>query len=217
MKTETMFTLLLALVLVGCSHGLEVKNLDKYSRTAFSINQMERPNVGLVSSEGGDISCSKLVKEVASQLQRQANVTYPCDPGTGKDPEYIVDIKVKSEYKGSFWNWFPISWPGFLIFTPAWNGFAYDANYDFDVTISKDGKQIDSFKEPVTFDIRHAELDRTWIEAAGWLFWTAPALVFGLFNTGYDTDVSPQLVEKVEKPLGEYMAARILQSIITKR
>ncbi len=33
----------------------------------------------------------------------------------------------------------------------------------------------------------------------------------------YDPDVTPQLMEKVERPLGEYMAARIMQSIRAKR
>jgi len=33
----------------------------------------------------------------------------------------------------------------------------------------------------------------------------------------YDPDVTPQLMEKIERPLGEYMAGKIMQSIRTKR
>jgi len=215
MKTKTMSILILALLLVGCSHTLEVKNLDKYNKTVFSINQTDRPNVGLVGSDG-DADCSKLTSAIATQLQKQANVTYPCKPGSDKDPEYLVEMKITPAYEGSFWNWFPISFPGFLIFTPAWNGYGYDAKYNFAVTILKDGTQIDSFKEPVVFDIRHADMDRTWVEL-GWLEVGITALIGGLFSMSYDSDVTPLLMEKVERPLGEYMAARIMQSIRVKR
>jgi len=215
MKTKTMSILILALLLVGCSHTLEVKNLDKYNKTAFSISQTDRLNVGIVGS-GGDGDCGRLTNAIATQLQKQANVTYPCKPGSDKDPEYLVEMKITPAYEGSFWNWFPISFPGFLIFTPAWNGYGYDAKYDFDVTILKEGTKIDSFKEPVVFDIRHADMDRTWVEL-GWLEVGITAFIGGLFSMSYDPDVTPQLMEKIERPLGEYMAGKIMQSIRTKR
>jgi hypothetical protein len=205
----------LALSLFGCRHALDVKNLDTYSGAKSFISQKERPEIGLVGSEG-DAYCSRLTNEIANQLQKQANVTYPCKPGSEKDPEYLVEMKIKSAYEGSFWNWFPISFPGFLIFTPAWYGYGYDAKYDFDINISKEGKTIDFFKVPVNFDIRHADMDRTWIEL-GWLEVGITALIGGLFSMSYDPDVTPQLMEKVERPLGEYMAAKIMQSIRTKR
>jgi hypothetical protein len=214
-KMKKMTAVFLALFFWGCSHALEVTNLDKYQTTNYALNQGQRPTVGLVASEG-DIHCSKLIKETASQLQKQADVTYPCHPGIGKDPEYLVEIKTNSNYKGSFWNWFPISFPGFLIFTPAWHGYVYKANYDFDVDITKEGTRIDTFKVPVEFNIRHADMDRTWVEL-GWLEWGVTALVGGLFSIPYDPDVTPQLVDKVERPLGEYMADKIMKSVKTNK
>jgi hypothetical protein len=169
-----------------------------------------------VPTASTDNACQRLIKATANSLSRCANVVLPCPADQKVD--YLVEISPKSEYKGSFWNWFPINWPGFLIFTPAWNGYAYKANYDFDMVIRKPekGEQIASFSVPIHLKVRHADIDRTWTEI-GWLEWGVIPLVVGPFFTAYDPDVTDQAMDKTEVQLGEYLAEKIISRIHEKR
>ena len=48
--------------------------------------------------------------------------------------DFIVKLDIPTEYKGSGWN-FLINFPGFLIFTPAWNGYVYKVNHTVDILL----------------------------------------------------------------------------------
>ena len=42
----------------------------------------------------------------------------------GFEPDAVLRITPSVEYHGSLWN-LPITFPGFLVFTHAWNGYVY--------------------------------------------------------------------------------------------
>ena len=120
---------------------------------------------------------------------------------------------MRPEYKGSGWN-FLINFPGFLIFTPAWNGYVYRVNYDVDVLLSKasDSTKIDSFSLPIHLNVRHADFNRTWTEISYFEVGVI-ALVGGIVFTGYDDNVSQLVIDKIEVPIGEYVAQDIVSRL----
>jgi hypothetical protein len=205
--------LLSGLLLVACTHGLEIKNLDKYQGMAI-IPEKTKDTIGLAHQEavGMDVCCQRMLRGVGTALSKRAEVV-PYSP-TDSRIKYAVQINSKSEYKGSFWNWFPINWPGFLIFTPAWNGYVYKASFDVDVSITDtvENRKIESFSIPIKLNLRHADMDRTWTEI-GWLEYGVIPLVSGIFFISYDPDVTPELADKIEVPIGEHIAEKIISRI----
>jgi len=201
-----------AALLTGCSHRLEVKNLRSYQN--MSLNPLEKACViGIVPSTE-DIHSQKLIKGVGTALGKySATVVLPYAVGSTIRPDVIAKISVRPEYKGSGWN-FLINWPGFLIFTPAWHGYIYKANYEFELLLTKwsDNTRIDSWTMPVKLDLRHAAIDRTWTEI-GWLEWGVIPLIGGIVFTRYDHDVTPLVAEKIEVPIGDYIAQEIVNRI----
>jgi hypothetical protein len=205
--------LLLGLVLIGCSHTLEIKNLDKYQGMAI-IPEKTKDTIGIVHQEAGgiDVCCQRMLRGIGTALSKRAEVV-PHSP-TDDRIKYTAQINMKSDYKGSFWNWFPINFPGFLIFTPAWNGYVYKANYDFDILLrdAVEDKKIESFSVPIKLNLRHADMDRTWTEI-GWLEWGVIPLVAGVTFISYDPDVTSALADRIEVPIGEYIAEKIILRI----
>lgn len=199
----------------GCAHSLEVKNLNSYRSN--SIGTLERPTtIGVVqTTEGAD--CQQVVKGIAQALgKNSAKVYLPYSPSRDKQVDVIANIKVNPKYAGSGWN-FLINWPGFLIWTPAWNGYVYKADFNVDVALTRgaDNAPIDTWTTPIKLDLRHAEFDRTWTEI-GWLEYGVIPLIGGLVFINYDSDVTPILMDTIEAPIGEYLALDIIKHINDK-
>jgi hypothetical protein len=196
----------------GCVHTLEVKNMRAYEN--MQMNPLQKPiTIGVVPSTE-DANTQQLMKGIGTALGRySATVLLPYSPGSASKADVVANIKILSEYKGSGWN-FLINFPGFLIFTPAWNGYVYKANYNVEIMLAKgaDNSRIDAWSTPINLDLRQAEFDRTWTEIS-WLEVGAIAFIGGCVFTGYDTDVTQPLVEKIENPIGDYIAQEIVNRI----
>jgi hypothetical protein len=215
-KLTGLTTIALATVVFssGCTHQLVVKNMSTYQNK--SVTPLKRPMTIGVVPIGQDTNCVQIVKGVGMALgggNYSATVLLPYSPGTDKRADVVANIKIGSEYAGSGWN-FLINWPGFLIFTPAWNGYVYKANYQVDIALTKeaDNAPIDSWAMPINLNLRHAELDRTWTEI-GWLEVGVIPLIGGIVFTAYDTDVTDPLIQKIEMPIGDYIAQEIVNRI----
>jgi hypothetical protein len=196
----------------GCAHTLEVKNIRTYE--TVQTHPLQKPlTIGVVPSTD-DIGSSQLMKGIETSLGRYSTtVVLPSVSETTKKVDVVANIKIQSEYKGSGWN-FLINFPGFLIFTPAWNGYVYKANYNVDIMLAKgmDNSQIGAWSLPINLDLRQAEIDRTWTEIS-WLEVGAIALIGGIVFTGYDTDVTAILGETIQNPIGNYIAQDIVNHI----
>ncbi len=205
-------TVMVVVFLSGCTHQLEIKNLRSFQN--MDLNSLEKKCcVGIVSS-ADDIYARILVKGVAKELAKcGADVCMPYMTGTSKKVDVVAKISVRPEYKGSGWN-FLINFPGFLIFTPAWNGYVYKVNYDVDVLLTKasNGEKIDAFDLPIHLNVRHADFNRTWTEIS-WLEVGAIALIGGIVFIGYDDNVSQLVADKIEIPIGDYIAQEIASRI----
>jgi hypothetical protein len=193
----------------GCAHTLEVKNLSRY--TAAGVQPLQRRLSVNVIVSAPDSDTERLARAAASELSKYADVVQAYGPK--KDVDVNASISIKPEYKGSGAN-FLINWPGFLVWAPAWHGYVYKANYDISILLTKgpSGEVVDSFRLPIYLDVRHADINRTWTEIS-WLEVSAIAFVGGIIFTRYDDTVTPILIDKIEHPIGEYVAQVIVQRL----
>lgn len=202
----------LILLVSGCAHPLQVRNLSSYR--SVSINPLDkRITVGIVPSTD-EIHSRRLIKGIGEALGRHnANVILPYPEGSTKKVDAVATISVQPEYKGSGWN-FLVNFPGFLVWAPAWNGYVYRVNYNVDVLLTKaaDGSKIDSWSIPVNLDVRHAGMNRTWTEIS-WLEVGAIAFIGGLVFTQYDNGVTPLVMDKIELSIGDYIAQEIVNRL----
>ena len=206
--------LALALFAAGCSHTLEVKNMQLY-KPAFVNLQGKSISVG-VSAVTSTPEEERLVMAVVNTLKREGlKITYPFYPNdeNRQSVDYLVKLTCSSEYKGSGWN-FLINWPGFLIWTPAWHGYNYRALYGFDadITNTRTNESLPRISSPVHLELRHADMGRTWTEIS-WLEWSAIAFIGGIVFTRYDHDVTPLLLDHTEYKIGDYVGSKIASSL----
>src|ERR1051326_8867550 len=117
-----------ALSLAACTHALEVRNLDEYK--AASQAPLTRPLTIGVEADQDDPASEELARRIGASLSRSsAKVIYPYLTGNSAPVDVVARIKVNAEGKGSGWN-FPLTFPGFIVWAPAWNGYVYEVNYD---------------------------------------------------------------------------------------
>ena len=198
--------------LSGCQHALEVKNISDY-RSLTIATPRDVHSIGIVPSTT-DIHGERLVKSAGTKLATYLDeVLLPYSTRSSRKVDVIASIKVAPNYKGSGLN-FLINWPGFLIFTPAWNGYIYKVRYDVDIALTNaaDGGNIGTFSLPIDLHVRHAAMNRTWTEV-GWLEWGVIPLVSGIFFTSYDKKVTSILLDHVGDDIGEYIAQEILSRL----
>lgn len=193
-------------ILNGCAHQLEIRNIGMYSCPNYPIRNKETQIS--VQPSGTDAYSDKLATSVSRQLNHYLKVTSECTP----DTDLIASYNITPKYKGSGWN-FLINWPGYLIWAPAWNGYAYTIDYDVDVKLYEPGKRnpVDHFNLPVNLDIHHASMDRTWTEISG-----PTAFVGGFVFMKYDHDVTHLVVAEEGPLLGNYIAKVIAERGIDK-
>lgn len=197
---------------VGCSHPLRVTNLRSYQTLALA--SLERPcTVGIVPLTD-DFEGRRLIRNVGSALaQESATVVLPYQPKSANKPDAVVRIAIYPEYSGSSRN-FLVTWPGFLVWAPAWHGYVYGADFTAEVKLTKgaDDTLVEEWKIPVKLDIRHAAINRTWTEI-GWLEVGLIPFVGAFCFVEYDHNVTAPLMDKAERPLGEYIARQIIDRI----
>jgi len=200
------------LSMAGCTHALEIKNIGSY--TKYGMMPLEKNiTIGVVPTSD-DIHCEKLVRNIADSLQKYgAKVWLPYSPYSSRKVDVVANIRTTSDYHGSGWN-FLINFPGFLIFTPAWNGYVYKVNYDVDVLLknTSDDKMIGTFNLPIRLNVRHADMSRTWTEIS-WFEVGVIALISGIVFIGYDDDISLMVIDETKTTIGDYIALEIVSRI----
>jgi len=202
-----------AFFLAGCQHALTVKNLDQYRRAGVVATQPV--SVGLVV-QGSDEPSGRLGEGIATGLRNcSTEVIYPYFRSGSFKADVQADVVIHPTYKGSGANFF-INFPGFLIFTPAWNGYVYKVDYSVAVKLVRVSDQtlIDEFTLPIKLNVRHADMNRTWTEVS-WLEVGIIALGGGIAFMDYDTKVSPLVANATKFTLGSYIAQEIVKRVNT--
>ena len=203
------------LVFSGCSHSLHITNLDEQLMTP--VPPLKEPvKIGVSSGNEVQVQNARYVAAIVEALKHNSNVgqvVYPYSRATSTAPvDVLVDIAVNTKYDGKGNNFF-VNFPGFIIFAPAIWGYGYDAWIDTQVSVtdlkSNVSQQISS---PAHYTFRHADIDRTWTVAGGWVIWPIP-LVGGFVFTGYDPDITDLFITKVSPSYGPYVASKIMASL----
>jgi hypothetical protein len=212
-KKEALIIVLIIVFCGGCSHNLEIKNLDLYQN--MNMTSLDKPlTIGIVPSTG-DLPCQKFLKAISTELgKHSARVLLPYSEGSQRPVDVKAKIVLSAEYKGSGWN-FLINWPGFIIFTPAWHGYNYRNTYNVEILLTKasDNTKIDSFNVPVNLRIRHADMSRTWSNGVGWIEFGITPFISGFVFIGYDDTVTGLVADKIRVPVGNYIAQEIVSRI----
>lgn len=198
----------------ACSHSLTVKNLNEYQKND-NVSASKKLKIGMVSSNK-DPHTEIFFKATASELAKYAESISFADnnPSLKLDSvDYWVKMSFQPSYDGSGWN-FLINWPGFLIWTPAWHGYVYKVNYLADITITeaKTNKVVETLSVPFKFDVRHADIGRTWTEV-GWLEVSIIPFISGFVFTQYDDTVSPLVPHATKDVIADNIAKQVITEL----
>ncbi len=206
--------ILIATFAVGCSHQLKVVNTNEYvARAPYIKNEIV---VGTIAASS--MQEEKFIEYTIDELRGIGNikVLYPYVKNDEKPVDYVLSLNANVNYGGSPSNFF-ISWPGFLIFAPAWHGYNYNADIMTDISVLNfdSGEIIASQKYQTKYKCVQSEFDRTWIEL-GWLEVSILPFIGGICFTQYDDDITDSFNQALSRPYGNYIARKIgamLQSI----
>jgi len=212
--------LVLLLPLAGaCTHELAVRNLDLYSAPTRLEGGDRRINLAILPFSGGPDETyyfNALLDRIhQSPAISEVRTDYIAGKGGSFQPDVILSIKPQVSYRSSGWN-FLINWPGFLIFTPAWNGYVYHADILTRVAIHDGAGNLMSEEQiPISYSIRQAEMDRTIWTGLTWLEFSALALIGGIYNAFvFDDDILPQLQVHVKDNYSTYVGNAVRPKIL---
>lgn len=198
-------------LLAACTHSMRVPNLRQY---ALEPTHATRQNVAVLAYEGSD-DAEPLFQDAVDSLRAHPSVAQLRTRWSRDDvepdfaPDVVLRITPSVEYKGSGWN-LPITFPGFLVFTHAWNGYVYSADVHTEVEVI-DPRSDDVVKRldvPTAYSMRHTSAARGFWSGSGWWMpgWGATALLSGLFFISYSDSATEPFLEEVRRPYGEYIA-----------
>jgi hypothetical protein len=216
--------LLAALVLAGgCSHDMEVTNLDEYK-----TSPVEGQKFGLaIVPFKGDGDQQVYYKAVVAGLRRHPQIGQLATDWTPerKDvrftPRRIIKLDIQPAYSGSGQN-FLTTFPGFIVFACAWHGYDYNADIKTEVTLlGPDGEPIpvaEGQKDPncrvvaTNFKMRHCDFERGFWSGTGWWFpgWGIHNIITGAVFTNYDPDATEPFHQVADSTYGGYVAEHIV-------
>jgi len=204
---------------MGCSHALTVKNLDAYAAPVQLASGDEKFTIAVLPYSGrpdGMFYFNSLVERIHnSPAVSELRTDYVPTKNGRFEPVLIVSISALVDYRSSGWN-FLINWPGFLIFTPAWNGYVYHADILTQVVIHDgEGKVLSEDEIPISYSIRQAEMDRTIFTGLTWLEVSLLAFGGGIYNANnFDEDIVGALQVHVKDNYVNYVASKVGPKLI---
>lgn len=210
---RTVLTFLMVVGVAGCTHTMQVRNLDAYRKTATSPHKLTIALEDRATTADGHqlfgfvreaLGSNPAVEKVAVKEWDQAP-----EPGT----QVLVKVTPQATYDGSGWNYL-ITFPGFVLFTHAWNGFVYSADVTTGLEVSRPGAPEGARSEIHTkYDLRHCDFARGAITSSGWYTpgWGCLNLIIGFFMVPYDQDATPDFLKEVRSNYGEFIAATVIE------
>jgi hypothetical protein len=202
-----------AVILSGCTHAMKIRNSDEYVATASS----ERPLILVVETDVTALDAETLVAAVKDGLAASSSVERVWsakEVPPGLSPDFVVRVRPTTSYEGSGWN-YPITFPGFLLFTHAWNGYHYKASVTTDVALRTPGVEQPISSETIEthWDLRHCDFERGALNSSGWYtpFYGAANIFIGFWMLRYDNDATPEFVREAKLPYGRFVAAKVIE------
>ena len=206
-----LFLVAVSFALAGCTHPLNVKNLEIYQTQLHLTPRISKPKVAILPFSGTQ-DALWFFNAIVGRLNMDPAIgavytDYIAHRGRKPfDPDIILSIQPNVTYRSSGWN-FLINWPGFLIFTPSWNGYIYRADIMTTFVIhDPEGNQLDMVEIPVSYNIRHAAMNRTIFTGLTWLEVSALAFFGGLYNANvFDRNVIAPLRVQIKDNYTNYV------------
>ncbi len=203
----------------GCTHKMEITNLDNYQVKSIPQARTVRA-IGVTTANATDPRNERYVSCIVEALQKNGNlsrVIYPYNRSMHEDVvDAVVDIAVNPRYEGrgsNFW----VNFPGFLIFAPAIWGYGYTADIRTDFSVATPTGDLVSQQSVTTqYEFRQADVGRTWTEVS-WFEVGIIALVGGVAFTGYDTGVTNEFISTVSPNYGSFIAQKIVTCLPNKK
>lgn len=210
---------LLLLPLVACTHSMQIKNLAEYRKSA---NAPQRLKI-VLKDRTSDYQTLELFNSVHQALAthpavRQVLLTWD-EQAEGEAPDAVVSVGSRGQCEGSGWNYL-ITFPGFLLFTHAWNGYVYKANLTTEVEVSFPGEETSLRQDiPTRYNLRHCDFPRGAAASSGWYLpgWGGTNLIVGFFMVRYDDHATPEFVKEVGSAYGTYIANSIVELVATRQ
>ena len=212
--------IILPFSLSACSHQLEIKNEHLYSCATKICNIEKKPIVAILPFSGSQDDLFYF-NAIVNRLSMAPNIKEfytdynPSREGSSENrPDFILSVRPSVKYESSGWN-FPINWPGFLIFTPAWNGYVYSADIMTFIDIQdKNGNVVNQIEIPMSYDIRQAEMDRTVFTGLTWLEVSVLAFGGGIYNANvFDRDIIGAFQLQVKDNYTNYVMNELLSKV----
>jgi hypothetical protein len=223
--TITNLTMVLSLAalllwLGGCTTTLEVDPDDLTRLTVIDpVPYLGKKPVGVKNFEG-DLETVHYRKFITKSLAYDYNVELLRGDALKIDQnanacDYLLEISVHPEFEGSWVNAL-LTFPGFLVFAPSWNGFYYDAILNTEVEISSiSGEVLSTLVEKPRLGINHMDFGRSFWAYSGW--WMpglgATSLLSAPFMASADDDICSPFLQTVGDTYGEYIADKIVDAI----
>ena len=203
----------------GCTHKMEVTNLDNY-RVMTAPPARSTRTLGVTTGNASDPRNERYVSAIVEALKKNGNlssVIYPFNRSMHQDlVDAVVDIAVNPSYDGRGSNFF-VNFPGFLIFAPAIWGYGYTADIKTDYAIATPtGDLVTQQNISTSYEFRHADMGRTWTEVS-WFEVGIIALVGGVAFTGYDHDVTDEFISTISPHYGSFVAQKIVAGLPEKQ
>jgi len=221
-KTLVIF-LIISSSLFACSYPLKIKNTQEFVVTPKFSPTETRLNIGVSSFTGTpdeqffyNIVLEKLsTKPFVGKMEAPYKFRNSNDSDEKFKPDFAISIEPHVDYNGSGWNYL-ITFPGFLIFTHAWNGFAYEADITTKINIiNVKTNETRSFDIKTVYNFRHCDFGRGFWASSGWFLpgLGATSLIAGFFMIQYDDDATDEFQTHVKDNYGNYVVEKISDAI----
>lgn len=211
MRCWSRFAVVGVVALAACAHDLQVKNIGTY-QTAFNVPKSEQKlNVG-IRPFTGTADDLFFFNTLVEKLSTSPAVDKLVTDASAKDEslDVIFELQPSTRYRSSAANFF-INFPGFIIFTPAWNGYVYRAEILTDIKMTDgSGEPLGQLQVPVSYNLRHADFNRTIFTGLTWLEVGVLALGGGIYNAiVFDRDAIAPLQLNVKDNYAGYVMGQM--------
>ena len=196
----------------GCIHSLEILNLDRYQepiqleavedQLRIAVRPYHGPREGLFffNAVVSRLAFSPAVEEVLTDFDEREDAAFL--------PDVVLDFDYRVDYRSSVAN-FLINTPGLAVLMPGWHGFVYSADIETSARISSpEGQALAEEVIPMTFELRHADLERS-------VFSGALLVVGSAYDAAvFDDDMIGAFQAQVSETYSLHAANRVLARFV---
>lgn len=194
---------------------MQVVNLHEYRLNAQALREL---NLSL-DRWGPDETSRALQQAAEDGLATHSSVARVVDADEAPSDfsaDYVVTLSPTARFDGSGLNYL-ITFPGFLLFTHAWYGFAYEADVTTEIAVRRPGDAAPLASRMVATDwhFRFCDRDRGVLSSSGWYTpgYGGLNLIYGFFMIQYDPDATNPLLRAIHDAYGDFIANQVIDLV----